>query len=100
MYRDILAVNAQNASVRIKLADVLEQAGDADGAMRELVQASEILFNKGELNLCVSVCERILARNPRDQRVRDRLTKAVNKRDAFKAIESAILFSDREGHDQ
>lgn len=100
MYRDILAVNAQNASVRIKLADVLEQAGDTEGSMRELVQASEILFNKGELNLCVSVCERILARNPRDQRVRDRLTKAVNKRDAFKAIESAILFSDREGHDQ
>lgn len=94
-YRDILSVNAQNATVRVKLADVLEQVGDQDGAMRELITASEIYFNKGDLNACVGVCERILNRNPRDQKVRDRLLKAINKRDAFKAIESAILFSDQ-----
>jgi tetratricopeptide (TPR) repeat protein len=94
-YRDILSVNAQNATVRVKLADVLEQVGDLDGAMRELITASEIYFTKGDLNSCVGVCERILQRNPRDQKVRDRLLKAINKRDAFKAIESAILFSDQ-----
>lgn len=93
-YRDILSVNAQNAAVRVKLADVLEQVGESDAALRELAQASEVFFMKGDLNQCVAVCERILAKNPRDQKIRDRLLKAINKRDAFKAIESAILFTD------
>ncbi len=93
-YRDILSVNAQNAAVRVKLADVLEQVGESDAALRELAQASEVFFMKGDLNQCVSVCERVLAKNPRDQKIRDRLLKAINKRDAFKAIESAILFTD------
>jgi tetratricopeptide (TPR) repeat protein len=94
-YLDILQVNPQNANVRLKLADIYEQIGKTAEALAELVQASEIFFQKSELNMCVSVCERILKKDPTDGRVRERLSKAVLKRDAFKALESAIMFSDQ-----
>ncbi|MBI5153888.1 tetratricopeptide repeat protein, partial [Candidatus Poribacteria bacterium] len=94
-YREILAINSQNANVRIKLADVLEQVNRPDEAMQELILASESLFQKGELDLCISICDRILKVNPTDQKVRVRLKQAFNKRDAFKALESAILFTNK-----
>jgi len=94
-YLDILQVNPQNANVRLKLADIYEQIGKSAEALAQLIQASEIFFQKSELNMCVSVCERILKKDPTDARVRERLSKAVLKRDAFKALESAIMFSDQ-----
>ncbi len=94
-YRDILQVNPQNATVRLKLADIYEQMGRRDDVIHELIKASEIFFQKSELNMCVSVCERILGMEPANVKVRERLSKAVLKRDAFKALESAILFSDQ-----
>jgi len=93
-YRDILAVNSQNAAVRLKLAEVLEQMGDITEALQELMLASETLFAKEDLVACVATCERYLRLNPGDQRVRKRLSEAVVKRDAFKALESAIIYSD------
>ncbi|MDK2970433.1 MAG: hypothetical protein PWP23_188 [Candidatus Sumerlaeota bacterium] len=96
-YRDILGINPQNASVRVKLADLLEQLGSQDEAIEELVTASEHFFQKGEINPCIAVCERILKARPADQRSRVRLKQAVNKRDAMKALESAIWFEDEDG---
>jgi tetratricopeptide (TPR) repeat protein len=93
-YRTILAANAQNAPVRLKLADVLEQMGRMPEMLNELFLASETLFQRGELAQCVQVCERFLSHNPTDQRMRKRLSEAVVKRDAMKALESAISFSD------
>ncbi|CAN5426661.1 hypothetical protein BH09SUM1_BH09SUM1_04090 [soil metagenome] len=95
-YRDILAVNSQNSSVRVKLADVLEQMGRFPEMLNELALASETQFSKGELAQCAHVCERYLVHAPNDQRIRKRLNEAVVKRDAFRALESAILFSDRD----
>jgi tetratricopeptide (TPR) repeat protein len=97
-YRDILAINAQNANVRIKLADLYLQQNERDKALEELRAASETLLNKGELAQCIAVCERILKFVPTDQKIRNRLKQAFNKRDAFKALESAILFSDGDGN--
>lgn len=94
-YQDILQVNAQNANVRLKLADLYDQMGRQKESIKELVKASEIFFQKSELNMCVTVCERILSKDPSNGKVRERLSKAVLKRDAFKALESAILFSDQ-----
>lgn len=94
-YLDILQVNPQNANVRIKLADIYGQLGRKAEMIEELSKASEIFFQKSELNMCVTVCERILALEPANALVRERLSKAVLKRDAFKALESAILFSDQ-----
>ena len=50
------------------------------------------------LGQCIAVCERILKFVPTDQKIRNRLKQAFNKRDAFKALESAILFSDGDGN--
>jgi len=94
-YQDILQVNPQNANVRLKLADLYEQMGREEDAMNELVRASEIFFQKSELAMCITVCERVLAKDSSCGKVRERLSKAVLKRDAFKALESAIQFSDQ-----
>lgn len=98
-YLDILSMNPQNANVRIKLADLYAQKNDAEKMLEQLRLASETLLQKGDLNNTITVCERILKIAPTDQKVRLRLKQAFNKRDAFKALESAILFSDRVGED-
>ncbi len=98
-YRDILAVNPQNADVRVKLADTLERMGRTSEMLRELANASETYFNRGELAACARICERYVEINPSDQRMRRRLNEAILKRDAFKALESAIMFSDTDEDD-
>ncbi len=94
-YRDILAVNPNNAGVRLKLADVLSQMKRSPEMMDQLDQAAEMFFNKGELRQCISTCERILKHNPSAGKARKRMNEAILKQDAFKALESAILFSDQ-----
>ncbi|MEO8376219.1 MAG: tetratricopeptide repeat protein, partial [Candidatus Sumerlaeota bacterium] len=93
-YQDILSVNPQNAAVRLKLADVHEQIGQISSMLHQLSLASEIFFNKNELSPCVAACERFLRINPGDQRVRKRMNDAILKRDAYKAIESALMYPD------
>jgi tetratricopeptide (TPR) repeat protein len=96
-YKDILGINPQSANVRIKLAELYLQRNERDQALEELRAASETFLAKGEINPCIAVCERILKMVPTDQKVRLRLKQAFNKRDAFKALESAILFTDAAG---
>jgi tetratricopeptide (TPR) repeat protein len=93
-YRDIIAVNTLNAAVRVKLAEVLEQMGKRDEALKELALATEIFFRKDELPQCVNACEFFLTLNPRDQIIRKRLNEAILKRTAMKALESSILFAE------
>ena len=93
-YQDILSVNPQNAAVRLKLADVHEQIGQISSMLHQLSLASEIFFNKNELSSCVAACERFLRVNPGDQRIRKRMNDAILKRDAYKAIESALMYPD------
>lgn len=93
-YRDLLAVNPLNASVRIKLANVLEQMGRYPEMLDELKQASETFFNRGELQPCINTCERYLKEQPADKRMRARLNEAILRRDAFEALKSDILFGD------
>jgi hypothetical protein len=81
--------------VRLKLADLYDQMDRAQDALQQLLKASEIFFQKSELGMCVSTCERILERDPANAKVRERLSRAILKRDAFKALESAIHFSDQ-----
>ena len=95
-YRDILAVNAQNANVRVRLADVLEQMGRIPEMLDQLSQAADSFFQRGDLAASIQCCERYLKVSPGDGRMRKRLNEAILKRDAFKALESAILFTDRE----
>lgn len=95
-YQDILAVNTQNANVRVKLADVLEQMGRVPEMLDQLSIAAESYFQRGDLPSSIQCCERYLKLNPGDGKVRKRLNEAILKRDAFKALESAILFTDRE----
>lgn len=93
-YRDTLAINPGNAAIRVKLADLLEQMGRIPEMLEQLGLASEIYQKKDELAQCVAACERYLRMNPGDQRMRKRMNEAILKRDAFKALESAIIFSD------
>jgi tetratricopeptide (TPR) repeat protein len=93
-YQNILQLNPANAQIRIKLADLYEQIGRQNDACKELDQASQILIEKGELEKCIAICERLEALRPADQKVRNRLAKAILQRDSFKAIESAIVAYD------
>ncbi|MEQ8822420.1 MAG: tetratricopeptide repeat protein [Sumerlaeia bacterium] len=97
-YRDIIAINPQNAQARVKLADLLVQTGQQDDANEELTFAADAFFRKGDMNQCVDICERVLDASPANQKVRLLLKQALNKRDAMKALESAILFSDKLEH--
>jgi tetratricopeptide (TPR) repeat protein len=94
-YRDILSVNPQNGNVRVRLADVLGQLGRKEEMLTELSLASEIYLVRDELANCAEACQKYLKVNPTSQQIRKRLNDAVLKRDAFKALESAILFTDR-----
>lgn len=89
-YQNILQLNPANAQIRIKLADLYEQIGRQEDSCRELDEASQILIEKGELEKCIAICERLVAIRPADGKVRNRLAKAILQRDSFKAIESAI----------
>jgi tetratricopeptide (TPR) repeat protein len=91
-YRTILAANSQNAAMRLKLADVYQQMGRLPDMLEELGLAAETLLSRGELPQCVQVCERYLAMNPNDARMRRRLNEAVIKRDAMRALESSISY--------
>lgn len=93
-YENVIKMNPTNANAHCKLADVLEQLGRHDEAYVHLEKASEIFFTKGETRKCIVICERLLKINPADGKIRDRLSKAELKKDAFKALESAILASD------
>ncbi len=93
-YNDILSINPQNANVKVKLANLYLQINEKDNALKELTQARDLYSNKGEISTCIEVCEKILELNPTDQRTRLHLKQTINKRDAFKALESAIIFSD------
>jgi predicted Zn-dependent protease len=93
-YQDILTINPQNANVKVKLANLHLQLNEKEKALKELVEARDLYFNKGEIATCIEVCEKILELNPTDQRTRLQLKQTINKRDAFKALESAIIFSD------
>lgn len=98
-YESILQINPLNAGVRIKAAGLLQQLGRTDEALAHLEKASEAFFDKSELNACIDACEHILRLRPTDQKARIRLRQALNKRDAFKALESEILFSDMRNTD-
>lgn len=93
-YEDMLAVNPQNAGVRIRLADLYEQISCQEEALDQLTHAVESLYHKGEVDTCIDVCERILRQRPSDHRIRQRLKQSYNKRDAFKALQSDILLPD------
>ncbi|MDX1972106.1 MAG: hypothetical protein SFY68_06195 [Candidatus Sumerlaeia bacterium] len=93
-YQDILSINPQNANVRVKLAHHYLQLEDKQKALKEYAEARDLYFNKGEIATCIEVCEKMLELHPTDQRTRLVLKQSLNKRDAFKALESAIIYSD------
>jgi tetratricopeptide (TPR) repeat protein len=93
-YQDILSINPQNANVRVKLAHHYLQMDDKQKALKEYAEARDLYFNKGEIATCIEVCEKMLELHPTDQRTRLVLKQSLNKRDAFKALESAIIYSD------
>jgi len=93
-YRDILAVNPQNAEVRVKIADVYKQLGQITETLSELSIAVDIYIARNDLGHAVTNCERILAINPSDQKTRKRLNETILRRDALKALDSDIFFGD------
>ncbi len=98
-YDDILAINPNNAGVHVKSAQILEQLNRDDQSVEHLSRAMEIYFEKSDLQTCIDLCEQILRLRPANQQARLRLRQALNKRDAFKALESEILFADADTAD-
>ncbi|MCC5875063.1 MAG: tetratricopeptide repeat protein, partial [Candidatus Sumerlaeia bacterium] len=91
-YRNILAVNAGNANVRLKLADVLGQMGRDKEMIAEMTEAAGTFLKKSQLDECVETCNRILKIVPSSHQVRRLLNEAEIKRDAMKALDSTISF--------
>lgn len=84
-------MNKENAAIRIKLAELYEVKGMFKEALYEYKRASEILFNRGELNDCIKLCEKLMEKDLTDIHIRDRLQKAILRRDSLKALDSAII---------
>lgn len=91
-YRNILEVNAANAEVRLRLAEVLGQTGRESEMIEEMLLAAEALYKKSDLEQCIGVCTRILDKNPANPRARRLLNEAEIKRDAISALDSTISF--------
>ncbi|MFH0794536.1 MAG: tetratricopeptide repeat protein [bacterium] len=89
-YLSVLKINPQNTMVRSKLAELLEQQGQEDEAYQEWDKVSEAFVAKGELSKAIDLCERLLKKRPTDAKIRDRLSRAIFKRDSFKVLDSAI----------
>jgi len=94
-YKQILSINGSNANVKVKLAELYIRINNHDSAIEVLRSAAEVYLNKGELSPCIDCCEKVLSLQPTDQKSRLLLKQAINKRDAFKALESAIIFADQ-----
>ena len=90
-YKSILKMNKENAAIRIKLAELYEVKGMFKEALYEYKRASEILFNRGELNDCIKLCEKLMEKDLTDIHIRDRLQKAILRRDSLRALDSAII---------
>jgi tetratricopeptide (TPR) repeat protein len=93
-YQDMLAVNPANADLRLKLADVYQQMNRVSEMLKELEAASDTLFKNNDLSKCITACERFLRVRPDNAKLRRRLNEALLKRDALKALESAIMHDD------
>ena len=89
-YKSILRMNKENTKIRLKLAELYESKGMLKESLEEYKKTSETFFKKGELNDCIKLCERLMEKDPTDIYIRDRLQKAILRRDSLKALDSAI----------
>lgn len=89
-YENILMLNPNNPSVRIKLAEVLERAGQRERAETEWVMAGDNYLAKGEVTRGIEIYEQCLTRRPNDTGLRERLSRATLQRDSLRAIDGAL----------
>ncbi len=89
-YENILKLNPENPAVRAKLAELIAKTGRMKEADEQWAQAANDFFNRGELNRCIEILDELLGRHPDDARLRERLSRAVLKRESMNAIGSVV----------
>jgi tetratricopeptide (TPR) repeat protein len=89
-YENVIKLNDRNPVARVKLAELLDHAGDTGGARHHWHCAAQQFLEKGELDRCIEICDRLLQRYPDETDVRQILIKARVKRDSLDAIDGVL----------
>lgn len=89
-YLTHLELDPRNAKMQRQVAEILHHLGRDDEAYLHWLDASEILLAQQHWDECLALCERLLAINPHDRTVQDRLRQARVSRDQMREIDRAI----------
>ena len=89
-YENVLKLNPNNVAARVKLAELLEKAGDQKEADLHWSEAAECFLTRGDLDRCIDICSNFLERHPEDPKMRERYSKALVQRDSLRAIDGAL----------
>ena len=90
-YENVLRLNPNNPTARIKLAELHEQLGDQGRADEHWIEAAHSLLTRGDLDRVIQICEYCQQRMPDDGRLRDILSNAMVQRDSLRAIDGVII---------
>ncbi len=89
-YEKILKLNPENPGVRVKLAELLEKSGRQAEADEHYATSANDFLNRGELTRAIDLYQRLVERHPEDARLRERLSRAILKRDSLRALGSIM----------
>jgi tetratricopeptide (TPR) repeat protein len=87
-YENILKLNPDNPTVRSKLAELIAKTGRMKEADEQWAQAARDFMAKGHIDRGVEILQELVQRYPEDGRLRERLSRAVLKRESLDAIGS------------
>jgi tetratricopeptide (TPR) repeat protein len=90
-YENVLKLNAKNPTANAKLAELLERIGDQEQADAHWRHAAAQFLEKGEIERCIEIGEKLERRHPEDSRIREILSSARVHRDSLRAIDGALF---------
>lgn len=79
-FEKILKLNPENPAVRVKLAELIGEAGRAEESDMHWARAATDFFKRREYNPGIEILEGLVSRNPDNARLRKRLSRAILKR--------------------
>ncbi|MBI1784400.1 tetratricopeptide repeat protein [Candidatus Sumerlaeota bacterium] len=87
-YENILKLNPENPAVRAQLAERIARTGRMKEADEHWAQAANDFMNRGDFDRCIQIYEDLVSRHPDEARLRERLSRAILKRESLNAIGS------------
>lgn len=96
-YQTHLENDPRNPKLHQQVGEILHHLGQRDEAYAHWIEASELLFKQQAWAECAGLCERLLAMNPHDPRVRERLNRSQVALAQMKEVDRAIEDLERGG---